>query len=205
MNPLLDEICPFVHLKSATEHTEIFFTPFARCLKTLQITAMDPMLGSCDGLRLHYAEKDAIKHVFLKHSFFGRESVLVRYDFFRKKLFCSIPIFPQLIRWGAIVPSSSIVSATSIHLTALSFFLQLSVFAFIRQLHHAKLMHKPARMVDGKRRLGSLNARWTGCLLFFGTSAAACLSAASGLITTVRCFLLSFGGGWGRSDDLTSR
>ena len=45
------------------------------------------MLRSCDGLRLHYAEKDAIKHVFLKHSFFGRESVLVRYDFFSKKAF----------------------------------------------------------------------------------------------------------------------
>ena len=32
----------------------------ARSLKTLQLTATNPMLGSCDGLRLHYAEKDAI-------------------------------------------------------------------------------------------------------------------------------------------------
>ena len=30
------------------------------CLKTLQLTATKPMLRSCDGLRLHYAEKDAI-------------------------------------------------------------------------------------------------------------------------------------------------
>ena len=30
------------------------------CLKKLQLTATKPMLRSCDGLRLHYAEKDAI-------------------------------------------------------------------------------------------------------------------------------------------------
>ena len=57
----LDEICPFVPLKPATEKTPVLFTPLARTMsEKLQLTATKPMLRSCDGLRLHYAEKDAI-------------------------------------------------------------------------------------------------------------------------------------------------